>query len=99
MGNECTSQNPFGLKVGDMAIIESGEEADNEGLYAPGWVSDMNYYVGQAHKISCIFEETCHFEGVGWTFDLRYVTPYDQSAYDFEIDEAEFEDKINSLFE
>lgn len=97
MNGKCTEKNPFGFEVGDMAIIESGKEADIKGAYGPGWVADMDEYVGQAHVINYITElENCTFEGIGWTFDLRYVTPI---VDDFEINDTEFEEKMSLLFQ
>lgn len=63
------------FKVGDTVRIMDGSKAKH---YAGGWVGDMEKYVGKEAVISrfSLFDDRAvRFEGIYWTFDVRYLEP------------------------
>lgn len=67
----------FKYKVGEKVRVLDGSEAQH---YAPGWVDEMNLYVGKTLEVKsqeAFFKSPIYklVDGGGWSYDERYLAP------------------------
>lgn len=82
------------LNVGDKVYILSGK---GDGSYAGGWVRQMDKLVGNVCTVESVnpYTHACYVDEYGLTFDDRYLLRIED---DFQINDTEFDEKIDLFF-